>query len=30
LSSRIATGIPGREVTVFVADGDVLSSQDFG
>lgn len=24
------SGIPGREVTVFAADGDVLSSQDFG
>jgi DNA-binding transcriptional ArsR family regulator len=24
------SGIPGREVTVFAADGDVLASQDFG
>lgn len=24
------TGIPGREVTIFGADGEVLDSQDFG
>jgi hypothetical protein len=24
------TGIPGREVTVFAADGEILDSQDFG